>query len=545
MFISSRIRILLACSAVSLTLAACSLSGDPVGINEQASTLKQDLAALFGGQEEIAAPLTLSDAMARGIKYNINHRVSAVEEAVAAGDVSRIKAGMLPGLSYEGHVLGRDNPETIEAITPGTGVRTLAPSIFEERIRRTAALEASWDILDASLVYARSRSASDEARAAMERRRLVVQRLVRDIRTAYWKAVSAEVLEDRLTEILARAKEVNKHLEEEESRKSTRDTGPLLALQKRIYETMRDLMAERDALAGAKAELAALIGVAPNTKFELAATEGDVMSLGTLPALDAAPKDLEILALLIRPEMREQTLRKRVASRSVRSEVLETFPGISGLVGMDYDSNKFLGDSVWINGSLDIAGSLTKLFTLPLRLESAENREKLADMQRMAMAAAVMTGTHVATRRYDLAKDHVAVLKNLMGVNTRLVEYSRENAGKNDPLSAGMLLGAEMDMLLTRTRLHLAFADAQNAYGTVLTSLGLDPLPPGLEEKALPELSSMIAARQDAMTGEIITSLLAKIRENTDLLSQTETPQAVSSPTPLTPAKPAQRGYNS
>jgi hypothetical protein len=545
MTVSSRIRILLACTAVSLSLAACSLSGDPIGINEQASTLKQDIADLFGGQDVIAAPVTLSDAMARGIKYNINHRASALEEAVATGDVARIKAGMLPGLGYRGSVLVRDNREVIEAVSPTSGASTLAPSVFEERVRRTAALEAGWDVLDASLIYARSRSASDEARAASERRRLVVQGLVRDIRTAYWKAVSEQTLSDRLTDILAKAKDVSKHLEEAESQKSTRDTGPLLALQKRLYETMNDLMAERDALAGAREELAALIGVKPDTEFTLAGTEGDIMSLAALPEMKSSPKDLEILALLIRPDMREHTLMKRVASRSVHSEVLQTFPGLSGIVGMNYDSNKFLGDSSWISGSFDIAGSLTKLFTLPIRLESAQTREKLADMQRMAMAAAVMTQTHVAVRRYDLAKDHVSVLKNLMGVNMRLVDYSKETHAKADPLSEGMQLGAEMDLLLTRTRLHRAFAEAQNAYGTVLTSVGLDPLPPGLEEKSLPELSGMIAARQDAMTGEVMSSLLEKVRENTDLLSQTEAPQAVSSPALLTPEKPAQREYNS
>lgn len=317
---------------------------------------------------------------------------------------------------------------------------------------------------------------------------------------------------------MTRADEVIQKLEEAENSKSGGDVSALLNLEKRLYDTMKDLMAERDSLATAKAELAALIGVPPNTNFKLAITESDMMSAQSLPKVATSRQDLEVLALLIRPEMREQTLLKRVAARGSTLSVMETFPGIGGIVGYNYDSNSFLDDESWASFSFGLTQNLMNLFTLPIRLEQDSNREKLADMQRMAMVATVLTQLSIADTRYDIAQSNYGLLKRMMGVNTRLIEYTRSRPEKT-ALGEGLLLAAEMDQVLTRVRLHLAYAEGQNAFGRIVSTLGLDPLPPGLEEKNLPELSQIIQARFETLDGDVISTLLEKIRERTNLLS--------------------------
>lgn len=49
-------------------------------------------------------------------------------------------------------------------------------------------------MLDFGLSYVRAKQANDEALIAQERKRKIVNRIVEDVRTAYWRAVSAEHL---------------------------------------------------------------------------------------------------------------------------------------------------------------------------------------------------------------------------------------------------------------------------------------------------------------------------------------------------------------
>lgn len=513
------IRLFLACTALAGPLVACSGTSDPVTLEEQAQNLKEDLSLLFSGEDKIEAPLGLYDAMAQGIKHNIAHRVAMSEEIIASGDVSLKQLQMLPNLTAKGAYLGRDNPEMISADGATSGTETLPPSIFEDRYRQTASLDLGWNLLDAGMSYAQTRAASNQSRAALERRRHVVQGLAQDIRFAYWRAVSAQVLDDHIAELTQQAHEMARRLEEEESRKGGAETGPLLALQKRLYDTLRDLLAERETLATAKTELAALIGIPPDSQFRLAAQEGDVMTAEALPKLKTARADLEVLALLLRPDMREQTLIRRIAAQGPRSAVMETFPGLSAIMGTHYDSNSFLKDSVWQGGAVSLTGDLLKLFTLPVRLEQAENRQKLADMQRMAMVAGVITQMNLSTIRYDLARENYDLLKKTMGVNRRIVEYYRARQEDSHILTQGYLLSAEMDQVLTRARLHRAYAEGQNAFGQVLGTIGLDPLPLGLEEKSVSEMASILRSRFNNLDEGVIAALLKAVREKTDLLT--------------------------
>ncbi len=512
-------RTLLACTILTTAaLPGCSWPGDPVGVDEQAANLKGDIGSLYGEQEPITAPLGLYESMARGIKYNIEHRVSRMEEVLANGTTDVAVLGMLPGLDLEAGYLGRNNVEAISARSKVMGDQTLPHSIFQDEHRRVANLDLSWNVLDAGLAYVHSREASDKGRASLERRRKVVQNIAQDVRYAYWRAASAQLVTERIAKLLERADLVLRMLEDEEVKKSTQDVTALLNLQKRIYDSMQDLLAERDRLATARAELAALIGVPPSSPFTLSGSEADMMAMNSLPKLSTSRQDLEVLSLLIRPEMREQTLLKRVAARGSTQTVMEAFPGIGGIVSYNYDSNSFLDDESWAGFSLGLTQNLMNLFALPIRLQQADNREKLADMQRMAMVASVLTQMSIADTRYEMAEDRYTLLKRMMGVNTRLITTTRDKLDKT-AYTQGLLLAAEMDQVLTRTRLHMAYAEGQNAFGRIISTLGLDPLPPAVEEKSVPEMASLIQARFESLDGDVIANLLSKIRERTNLLS--------------------------
>src|SRR5690606_33331081 len=82
-----------------------------------------------------------------------------------------------------------------------TGRTSLEPSTSSDREVLNSSLALSWDVLDFGLSYVRAQQAGDQVQIAEERKRKVINRLIEDVRTAYWRAVSAERLMGRIEEL--------------------------------------------------------------------------------------------------------------------------------------------------------------------------------------------------------------------------------------------------------------------------------------------------------------------------------------------------------
>ena len=120
-----RVARLLATVSVAALLSACAMTPEPFTQEEFATKAKADRAAMFAGQEALSKPLTLSDAVARVLMYNLDKRSKMMEETLALGDrrfVSILDAegerfliAMTPqGISLISRL---DTPETGEAGT--------------------------------------------------------------------------------------------------------------------------------------------------------------------------------------------------------------------------------------------------------------------------------------------------------------------------------------------------------------------------------------------------------------------------------------------
>ena len=239
------------------------------------------------------------------------------------------------------------------------------------------------------------------------------------------------------------------------------------------------------------------------------------------------PEDLELVALMIRPEVREDILMQRVAARDIHKVTLSALPGIGGVFGHYSDSNDFLQDTDWTQLSLSVTSNLTRLFTLPVRLEQARNKEKLVEMRRRAIAVAVLSQVNLARQRLKVAEDRFGLVKQLASVSSKM----RGVVSKKTKLSEADTLEMEIQAALNRARLHMAYAEYQNAYGRLLNSVGMDPLPPTLPETDIAEMSRIIAERTDKISPIIFDKLLARIKEkgmstSPEHLQGTQLPQA-------------------
>ncbi len=179
----------------------------------------------------------------------------------------------------------------------------------------------------------------------------------------------------------------------------------------------------------------------------------------------------EWAALQSRPEMREEILKKNMTVRDTRREVMQTFPGINLLASNEYDSNKFLVDPSWSNFSAKIAQSITGLITLPSRYEAAKTKEAVADARRQALSSAILAQVHIARTRLDALND--------VNASTRLSQKaaSRKSQALAGKKAQGMASGqdallAQLESDIEKIRAGLAYAELQDAYAAMSTTLG-------------------------------------------------------------------------
>ena len=116
----------LAVSMLATAIGGCAVTSQPIERAASEQRAQEDLASMFSGQEPLSAPLTLHQAMARAVKYNLSRRVQFMAEAVAQGQLDVSQYDMLPKLLAQSGYSWRDNDKISQSRDSATGV--LSPS---------------------------------------------------------------------------------------------------------------------------------------------------------------------------------------------------------------------------------------------------------------------------------------------------------------------------------------------------------------------------------------------------------------------------------
>ena len=483
----------------AIAVTACgSVVPKPATQDEVRSRVTQDTASMYLNQLPITAPITMEEAMARALKYNIDYRLKKMESALAFGLTEYSSYDMLPKAIASAGYRTRGNDSGGSSIGIIDRVESLRPSTSEERHHSQAGLEFSWNILDFGVSYYRSKQQADQFLIAEERRRKVIQSLLQDIRAAYWRALGAQRLEAQSQEILGRTSMALGRSREAEAQ---RIIAPVLALnyQRALLDATSLLSQRRQDLAFAKSELAALMNVPPGMTFVLAeATEV------SLPAAPIDIRKLEQTALLQRPELREEDFKRRITSDETSKQLLGMLPGVTLDFGLRHDSNRFLVNNSWTQGGLGVAWNLMRIAALPSLKQSQVDQVKADDSRRMALSMAILTQLRVGADRYRLALEDFKLADDAAQVDKRLATNTRA--------SVTAKLDSELEAIRTQARAVLgayqranAYATAQIAFGRLYNTLGFDPLPDNFEGDDLPKLTErvrqhMVATEKDLYT---------------------------------------------
>ncbi len=452
----------------ALWASGCAVTTDPLRPAEVADRVRGDRERMYTDQEPVRAPLTLEEAAARAIKYNLDYRLRLMESALQQGVLEVSQFDMLPRLTASAGYVARDNELYSQYQTLGDPYDPNLPySRSTESARRLAGAELSWNLLDFGVSYYRARAQADQVLIAEERKRKVIQNVMQDVRSAYWRALGAQRLAQRLDDLLARTGTALERAREIE-RQGLLPVPQALAYQRALLDTLTQLQTRRQDLELARSELAALMNLPPGTKYSLSdLAEAD------LPPPPASVAELEDVALNGRPELREEDYRKRVSASEVRRALASTLPAVSFDIGANYDSNKFLLNNAWVEGGIRVSLNLFRLAAIPAIKRHGEVQEQVDETRRMTQAMAILTQVRVATLRYGLARNEYDTFSQSAGVDDRLAGYARASS-TSQVESELEVIRSEARALLSEYQRHIAYANAQAAWGRLYNSLGLD-----------------------------------------------------------------------
>jgi outer membrane protein TolC len=438
--------------------------------NEQLQLIADSNAArVTAGQEPFARPITLYEAMARALKYNLDFKVEMMQRSLRTAELRVAHFNMLPNAIVNAGYVSRGNDNSTGERNLLTGVEKPPTTTSYERSILTTDLTFSWNILDFGLSYVRAHQAADRVLIAEEAKRKVIQRVIEDVRTAYWRAVSAERLLARLAAIDGRARSV---LASTRKLYADRTTSPITALtyERELVEIRRNAEELGRELSVAKAQLAALMNAAPDERFQLA----DAALDAKVPGFDVDERLMITTALLNRAELRDVAYQRRINDLEAHAALLELLPGLQLYVGINSDSNRYLENDRWVTWGAKTSWNLMRAFQYPVRRNVIRSQDELLDTKALALTMAIMTQVHVSRIRYVHAARELATAREHHDVQQRLIRQIRSEA-RAERVSEQTLVREEMNTLVAEARRDIAYAAMQSAFANVFASIGVDP----------------------------------------------------------------------
>ena len=469
-----------------LALGACSVFPDPLSQSEIKAFVTEDQARILAEQEPITAPVTLEEAIARAIKYNLNRRIAAMEEALASKDLTAAKLGLLPRLAVSAARTWRTQPDSSNSQTEG-GTESTSFTFSEDQSLWSGDLTLSWNILDFGVSYFQARQQKNRVFIARERKRRAIHDLILEIRSAYWRAAAATIMEARVDEATKDARDALARLQTMLTERLDEPVN-IYRAQKSLVETIARLDSIRGDLAKAKPRLASLMALKPGTDFPIAATPKDTFNA---PAMPLTIDRMEEIVLAFRPELREAEYETRISLDETKKAFARMFPGIELSAGRNYTTDHFKAHPAWYDAGLLVTWNLLDILSAPNNIIRAGVQEDIARTQRMALNLAVLTQTHVAYRDFYSFVRQYEYAKRLW-VLDQLVNRSAEQTYENEMESLLGRLRAKVNVVQTELQFFGAFAAAQNGLGRLYASLGLDPLPDEMEDVSVRGLTEAI-----------------------------------------------------
>jgi outer membrane protein TolC len=485
--------------AAALALTGCgTVALKPLTQSELAAQTAADRIAASEGVAPITGALSMDEAIARALKYNLDRRVKVMEEALALDQLDASSWDMLPRLMASAGYTSRDKDLITRSIDSVTGAPSLAnPYISSERSHQVYDLGLTWNLLDFGLSYLSAKQQGDRVLIAAERRRKAMHALIQDVRTAFWRTASAQKLRDDVRKAIALAEDA---LEDARKAEAERVRSPIDALryQRQLLENLRLLESIEQELSSGRIELAHLINAPLNQDFQVQEPSDKIDA----SLLDVPVQRMEELALMQNADIREQAYTSRIAVEETKRTMLRLFPNLAFNYNIKHDTDRYLINNTWNDTGLQLSFNLFNLLSAPSQKRLADAGVKLADQRRIAAQMTVLTQVHLSRLQYQIAYRQYVRADQVWQADAKIAEHikNRENAETQSKLEQ---VANSTTAILSLLRRYQSLSQVQSAGGKLQATMGLEPTIGSVSDLSLDALTKEVGASMQQWKREV------------------------------------------
>lgn len=418
--------------------------------------------------------LSLSSAIARGLKENMDLRVSALEVLSAEDTLDLERLAAFPNLIWTGTYNGRSNEGASSSRSFLTGNQSLEPSVSSDQYGYTVDLDMRWNVIDVATAVYNSKIAGNAMLAAQARHRKLAGDIMRDISAAYWRAWLAQENRDALKNALDQAEKQLSNIRAARAQdllfieEAARNEAELL----QEIGNAQGVLEQMDLAA---AELKGLLSLPADIRLTLQQPDNTLMrEMASVLSRDL--DTLEYQALENRPEIEEALLNIDSGSKEMRREIVRTIPGAEIFVGYNKDSNGFLRDPEWLNFSASVAQNIVSVLTLPKRYKAAKNRKTMQEQRLLALSTAIVTQVHLARHRLDVLRD-IAKSAKAEAEAMKNLSFTAQEKHKAGFSSGQQNIIAQIRARTAALMAGLAESELHDAAISMALTLGQNPAP--------------------------------------------------------------------
>lgn len=482
-------KIVVAITLFTVGMTGCSFMPKPLSVDEQTLLLQQDRVRAQSQVEPVGNYLSLDEAVARGLKYNLDHRSKLLEQAIALGTYDLSKYDMLPKVLASAGYNYRNNYFITNATNSVTGQPSLSdPFISSAKDYSTAGLTLSWSLLDFGVSYFNARQNADRIVVASERRRRTMHVLVQDIQAAYLRAAAAQKLQGDIRNTITQASKAleNSGKVEKEGLKTPLDS---LRYQKSLLDNIKILETIDQELSTAKVELNQLINLPAKANLKL--EDPDKLTVpNAYQKLD--PEEFEVRALIANADLKESIYNARIAVEETRKSLLKLLPGVTFNYGPQTTNNSYYINKNWVEGAANISFNLWNLLAAPEAISLSEKNEDLASQKRMMMQMAVISQVHLSKIQLDNSNRLYKRSADIDAVDGRIAKVTAAKF-KEGAASEAEKVAADASYIVSKLRKYQALSQLFAASGKMQATTGMEPHFESLDDTSLKDMTISVS----------------------------------------------------
>jgi outer membrane protein TolC len=485
-----RNKIALSMVFIAAGLGGCSFMPTPLTLDEHQLLMQQDRIKAQSQVEPVGDLLTLNEAVARGLKYNLDHRSKLLEQAIALGTYDVSKFDMLPKVLASAGYNYRNN----YFITNATGAYSGNPSgsaepfVNSDKQYGQAGLMLSWSLLDFGVSYFNARQNADRIIVASERRRRTMHVLVQDIQAAYLRAAAAQKLKKDIVNTISEANVALKNSNKVESG-GLRPPLDALKYQKALLDNIKILETIDLELSTARVELNQLINLPAKANLKL--EDPDSLTVPNSYSQQDT-EEFEVRAIVSNAELSESVYNARIAVEETRKSMLRLFPGLTFNIGPQTSNNTYYINKNWVEGAANISFNLWNLLSAPASIKLAEQNQELAAQKRMMVQMAIISQVHLSKIQLNNSSLIYNRASEIDSVDGRIAKITASKY-KEGAASQAEKVAADASYIVSKLRKYQALSQLFAASGKMQATTGMEPHFESLDDTTLTDMTAKVA----------------------------------------------------